>query len=65
MWHAWERSAYWVLLGKLDERDRPELVGVCGKLMLKCISEERDIKSVDWIRPFHDRDNTVMDFRSK
>jgi hypothetical protein len=65
MLRAWERNAFWVLLGKLEERERPERVGVCGKLMLKCSSEEREVKGVDWIRPVREKDNTVMNFRSK
>ena len=65
MWHAWDRNAYWVLLGKLNERDRSEHVGVCGKLMLKCTLEEGDVKGVDWIHLVHDGDNTVMNFWSK
>jgi hypothetical protein len=65
MWHAWERSAYWGLLGKLEETYSAEHVGVRGKLMLKCTLEEGDVKGVDWIHLVHDSDKTVMNFWSK
>ena len=65
MWHAWERSTYWVLLGKLEEGDRAEHLGLCGKLTFKFTVQESDVKGVDLIHLGHDRDNTVMNLWSK